>query len=142
MLCHPGGEVRGQYGFDVKVELDAKWQYLRSVFVELVDSDMTGWVKVPGWGDLWPDSFPFLYHNEHGWLNVDREHSLPGVMFAHDFKLGYFSLDLSEPSVFNIIKGEQRQVLRFQGVVNGQRIFVDEESGEMLKCPLSQNDEE
>jgi len=139
VLCYPGGELQGEDRFEVKVELDAKWKFLRKVFVSLSNSDMSGWVNVPALGDIWPGSFPFIYQGEHGWLNADLEHSGEETFCASDFELGYFTLHLNEPRIFHVLKDGQTQRLEFRGVRDGQREFRNTETGETVMYALSLN---
>jgi LPS sulfotransferase NodH len=138
ILCHPQGEICLKKAMKVEIELDEKWRFLRKVFVELFESDLTGWVRVPALGDLWTDSFPFIYQKEHGWLNVDLKNSSPGTFCAIDFALGYFAVHLNRPREFYVF-GDTPEARRldFKGVSNGLREFEDAETGETLRYALS-----
>ena len=139
VLCYPGGELQGEDRFEVKVELDDTWKFLRKVFVSLSDSDMSGWVHVPALGDIWPGSFPFIYQGEHGWLNADVENSQNGIFCASDFELGYLTLHLNEPRIFHVSKDGQTRRLEFRGVRDGQREFKDMDTGASVTYGLSLN---
>tara|TARA_B110000908_G_C10181614_1_gene415982 strand:+ start:73 stop:750 length:678 start_codon:yes stop_codon:yes gene_type:complete len=135
-FCYPEGEIQSCASLAVQIKLDEKWEFLRRVFGQVAASDMSGWVNVPELGDLWLDSFPFVYQHEHGWLKVDVENSMARVLSAYDFKLGYFSVHLKQPHIFHL-KGEHSRRLLFRGVFDGQRTFLDTDSGETLQYPLS-----
>jgi len=138
-FCYPEGEIQSCASLAVQIKLDAKWKFLRKVFVSLSNSDMSGWVNVPALGDIWPGSFPFIYQGEHGWLNADLEHSGEETFCASDFELGYFTLHLNEPRIFHVLKDGQTQRLEFRGVRDGQREFRNTETGETVMYALSLN---
>ena len=136
-FCYPEGEIQSCASLAVQIKLDAKWKFLRKVFVSLSNSDMSGWVNVPALGDIWPGSFPFIYQSEHGWLYVDAVNSSPGIFCSTDFELKYLALHLNEPSIYFVWIDGDPQRLEFLGTRNELRAFRNPETGEVLSYPLS-----
>ncbi len=140
--CHlffgyPGGEFECGKRIQVKIKLDEKWDFLRRVFGELSTSEMSSWVRVPALGDIWTDSFPFIYQREHGWLYVDTVNSSPGIFCSTDFELAYFALHLNAPSIYFVWIDQEPQRLEFLGTRDGRREFRNPETGQKLTFALS-----
>ena len=141
-FCYPEGEIQSCASLAVQIKLDEKWEFLRRVFGQVAASDMSGWVNVPTLGDLWTDSFPFVYQHEHGWLYVDAVNSSPGIFCSTDFELKYLALHLNEPNIYFVWTDGKPQRLEFLGTRNELRAFRNPETGEVLSYPLSSKPDE
>lgn len=137
---YPGGEQLVPQALHVAIEFDEKWSHLARIFPAIHPSEMYHWIWIEHFGDVWIENFPFLFIHEHGWLKVDPEDSMPGLLCVEDFALGKIKVNLERPREFlisQIASRESSQTLEFLGFNGKKRQFRDSGTGERLDYPLS-----
>ena len=92
--------------------------------------------QVPAFGHFFDPQFPWICHDDYGWLFIDEEKSTAEALWFHDEALGWMRYDPAEPKRFFL--HDAQRTLKFLRREGDQRIFTDPTTGAEETHPVRQ----
>ncbi len=110
-------------------EEDPVCRELERIFGQVAAANWKDWFDVPVFGTVYSIVFPWIYQFEHGWVQLLVEQCRPGVVVLEDPKIGRLRIDLSAyPEMVRLTQAGEVPI-RFEGVENNRRVFMDLNDG-------------
>jgi LPS sulfotransferase NodH len=104
------------------------------VFPDLTPIDLKQCI-VPGFGLIWDDRFPWIYHHEHEWLELDCDHSDGTHLRVFDPVLGWSRVSRARPQRWTTeAHGDS---LTFQNREANERVFFDSKKARERRFPTN-----
>jgi LPS sulfotransferase NodH len=153
-LFFPARSKSGVYPFNIALEQhqDGRWQSISAPTevrlevrktVKLIEAEgvfpsleelTANQCRVPGLGIFSHRNFPWIHHQQHGWMFIDVKGSSAHEIWLHDEVLKWLSFDPDQPGQF--FDYERKETIRFVDCQDGERHFYNLASCKQETYPL------